>query len=110
MLNQYGMVISVVVADFSDAWMDYMWQGSCGVSNPHLLDRHILRMHRFGEFRIDDAQDMHHLSVLLAAILVKDQGDPDVVSVLDLTGKGKDRDMENPVMISRIVDFLTFFS
>lgn len=91
MLSQYNLKISLILAQCKPDWLNYLLDGNDPVlpRRRPIEEKHMLRMHRIGLYRVDNKRDMYRLSSLLAAILLKDRrvADETVVSALG-TEKG----------------------
>ena len=74
LLSQYGLDITITLAEYSDDWLGYLSSSHTILENSDTLEaKHFLRMRRFGPFAVGNTREMYHLVSILAGVLVKDR-------------------------------------
>lgn len=73
MLTQYGLDISVILATYTPAWVDYILDGKNDVYDESLREKDMLRLYRLRIFKVHNKDEMKELSTLLGAILIQDR-------------------------------------
>jgi hypothetical protein len=73
MLSQYGLQISIIVAQYSDAWLDYLLGVAQGpVYHDRLGEDDLLHLHRIGTYHVQVPEEMYALAALLTAVTIHD--------------------------------------
>src|SRR4051812_17957432 len=80
MVSQYLQDVSIIVAEPTLPWLEYIGDGERQVVEDDMEDDDMLKIHRLGVFDIRVKQELLHVLVALSAVQIKDQPASDSIS------------------------------
>ena len=73
LLTQYGLEMSLVVATYSDRYVEYLLDGKTPVLRTDLKEADMLNMERLGVWASNNTQDAFRFAVLVATLMLQDR-------------------------------------